>query len=132
MTVHETRLRVRYAETDAMGVVYHSNYVVWMEVGRVELFRSMGVRYRDMERDGVLLAVAEVNCRFLSPARYDDEIIVKASVAEVNKRMIHFEYELRVAEDDRKVATGRTKHIFVDRQMNRSALPKSYCQLFGV
>jgi acyl-CoA thioester hydrolase len=130
MTSHEARVRVRYAETDRMGVVYHSHYIVWMEVGRVELFRSMGVRYRDMEADGILLAVAEVNCRFLSPARYDDEIIVKASVADVSSRMIRFEYEMRGAEDDRKVATGHTKHLFCNRELKRTQLPEKYRKLF--
>jgi acyl-CoA thioester hydrolase len=85
----ETRLRVRYAETDQMGVVYHANYLIWMEVGRVEYWRAAGLRYRDMEReDGVLLVVAEVNCRYLSAAVYDEEVIVRTSVAEVSPRMI--------------------------------------------
>ena len=77
MQTAETRIRVRYAETDQMGVVYHANYIIWMEVGRVEFFRANGLRYRDMERDdGVLLAVAEVQCRFRAPALYDEEVSV--------------------------------------------------------
>src|SRR5216117_790323 len=80
---HQTRLRVRYAETDQMGVVYYANYLIWMEVGRVEYWRAAGLRYRDMEReDGVLLVVAEVNCRYLCAAVYDEEVIVRTSVAE--------------------------------------------------
>lgn len=129
---YETRLRVRYAETDQMGVVYHSHHIVWFEVGRVELCRSLGVRYRDMERDGVLLAVAEVNCRYLSPVRYDDEIIVKATVEEVSSRMIRFGYEIRVAEDDRVAARGYTKHLFCDRNLRRIQLPEHYQQAFGL
>ena len=79
----ETRLRVRYAETDQMGVVYHANYLIWMEVGRVEYWRAAGLRYRDMEReDGILLIVAEVHCRYLAPAVYDEEVIIRTSVAE--------------------------------------------------
>ena len=71
----DTRLRVRYAETDQMGVVYYANYLIWMEVGRVEYCRAAGIRYRDMEDDdGILLVVAEANCRYLAPARYDDEV----------------------------------------------------------
>jgi acyl-CoA thioester hydrolase len=132
MHSHETTLRVRYAETDRMGVVYHANYVIWMEVGRVELCRSLGLRYRDMEEDGVLLAVAEVSCRFLSPARYDDEVIVKARVAEVSSRMIRFEYEMRVAGEDRILATGFTKHVFCNRELKRTRLPDKYCRLFGL
>ena len=77
MNGSEVRFRVRYAETDQMGIVYHANYLVWMEMGRVELCRTIGVRYRDMEeQDGILLTVAEVQCRFLSPARYDDEVVL--------------------------------------------------------
>src|SRR5208283_148703 len=101
----ETRLRVRYAETDQMGVVYYANYLVWMEVGRVELCKALGFSYRDMEReDGVLLAVAEACCRYRSPARFDDEVIVKAWIEEANPRMVTFAYEMRLAEGDRTLA----------------------------
>jgi len=94
----ETRLRVRYAETDQMGVVYYANYLVWMEVGRVELCKALGFNYGEMERDdGVLLAVAEACCRYLSPARFDDEVIVKTWVEEANSRMATFAYEMRLA-----------------------------------
>jgi YbgC/YbaW family acyl-CoA thioester hydrolase len=85
----ETRLRVRYAETDQMGVVYYANYLVWMEVGRVDLCKACGFSYRDMENDdGVLLAVAEAQCRYRAPAHFDDEVIVKTWIAEANKRMV--------------------------------------------
>src|SRR5579863_8316787 len=105
----DTRVRVRYAETDQMGVVYHANYLVWMEVGRVEYWRAAGLRYRDMEKeDGILLVVAEVNCRYQSPAVYDEEVIIRTSIAEANARMIRFEYELLAAEDGRRLATGYT------------------------
>jgi acyl-CoA thioester hydrolase len=132
MVTHEARLRVRYAETDGMGVVYYSNYLIWMEVGRVELCRAIGVRYRDMEKDGVLLAVAEASCRYLSPARYDDEVIVKTSVGEASARMIRFEYEMRAADDGRKLASGYTKHIFCGRDLKRTKLPEKYHAPFGV
>ena len=86
--VNEIRFRVRYAETDQMGVVYHANYFVWMEMGRVELCRSIGIRYRDLEeQEGVLLTVAEVNCRYLSPARYDDEVNVQTKVKRSSPRL---------------------------------------------
>jgi len=132
-TAIETRLRVRYAETDQMGVVYYANYLVWMEVGRVELCRALGFNYSDMEReDGVLLAVAEACCRYLSPARYDDEVIVKTWIEEANTRMATFGYEMRLAEGDRVVATGQTRHIFVDREMRRARLPQKYHAMFGL
>jgi acyl-CoA thioester hydrolase len=129
----ETRFRVRYAETDQMGVVYYANYLVWMEVGRVELCKALGFSYRDMERDdGVLLAVAEACCRYRSPARFDDEVIVKAWIEEANPRAVTFAYEMRLAETDRTLATGHTRHIFVNREMRRSRLPEKYHAMFGL
>src|SRR5437868_11060829 len=91
----ETHLRVRYAETDQMGVVYYANYLIWMEVGRVEYCRAAGLSYRDMERDDdILLAVAEAKCRYISPARYDDEVVVRTSISQAHPRMLTFRYEM--------------------------------------
>ncbi len=130
---HEARLRVRYAETDQMGVVYYANYIVWMEVGRVELCKKAGFSYRDMEQnDGVLLAVIECHCRYLSPARFDDEVIVKTWIEEANPRTVRFGYQMRRAEDDRVLATGETRHIFCTRDLKRTKLPEKYHQLFGI
>jgi acyl-CoA thioester hydrolase len=129
----ETRLRVRYAETDQMGVVYYANYFVWMEVGRVELCRACGFHYRDMEReDGVLLAVAESNCRYHSPARYDDEVIVRTWIEHANRRMVTFAYEMRLAAGETKLATGHTKHLFLSRDFKPTRLPEKYLALFGI
>jgi acyl-CoA thioester hydrolase len=129
----ESRLRVRYAETDRMGVVYYANYLVWMEVGRVELCKSMGFNYRDMEdQDGVLLAVAESYCRYRAPARFDDEVIVKTWVDEANARIAVFAYEIRLAESGRVLATGHTRHVFVNQRMERTRLPQKYHAMFGL
>src|SRR5580658_1288032 len=129
----ETRLRVRYAETDQMGVVYHANYLVWMEVGRVEYWRAAGMRYRDMERDdGILLAVAELSCRYLAPAYYDEEVIVRTKVGEVNPRLIRFEYELVGADDGRAIASGFTKHIFCGPDRKPRRLPEKYHAALGI
>jgi acyl-CoA thioester hydrolase len=131
--VTETRLRVRYAETDQMGVVYYSNYLVWMEVGRVELCKACGFNYRDMERDdGVLLAVAEANCRYSWPARFDDDVIVKTWIEAAGTRMVKFAYEMRLAADDRKLASGYTRHIFVTRELRPARLPVKYHAMFGL
>ncbi len=133
MKTHETRIRARYAETDQMGVVYYANYLVWMEVGRVELCKACGFNYREMENDdGVLLAVTEARCRYHSSARFDDEIVIRAWIAEANTRMVTFAYEMHAAEDGRKLATGETRHLFVDRQMRRCRLPEKYHHLFGL
>ncbi|HUP04718.1 MAG TPA: thioesterase family protein [Bryobacteraceae bacterium] len=129
----ETRLRVRYAETDRMGVVYYANYLVWMEVGRVELCKAMGFSYRDMEKeDGVALAVAESYCRYRAPAHFDDEVIVKTWVDDANARIAVFAYEMRLAETGQVLATGHTRHVFVNSQMQRTRMPAKYHALFGV
>jgi acyl-CoA thioester hydrolase len=133
MRTVETRLRVRYAETDQMGVVYHANYLVWMEVGRVEYWRAAGLRYRDMEReDGVLLVVAEANCRYRSPAVYDEEVLVRTRMAESNPRLVRFDYELVSAEDGRTLATGYTKHVFCDRNKRPIKCPVTYHAALGI
>ena len=133
MQSHQTRVRVRYAETDQMGVVYYANYLVWMEVARVEFCQALGFRYKDMEiEDGVLIAVVEAQCCYLHPARFDDEIIVETRIADANSRIISFGYEMRLAEGDRKLATGSTRHIFCNRQMKPVRLPVKYRKSFGV
>jgi len=130
--VTETRLRVRYAETDQMGVVYYANYIVWMEVGRVELCKACGFNYRDMEQeDGVYLAVAEASCRYRSPARFDDEVIVKTWIEDANTRVVIFQYEMRL-EDGRVLATGSTRHVYVSKEMQRVRLPQKYFKMFGI
>jgi len=131
--VTETRLRVRYAETDQMGVVYYSNYLVWMEVGRVELCKAFGFNYRDMEaEDGIYLAVAEANCRYRSPARFDDEIVIKSWIERAASRMVTFAYEMRMADSGRQLATGYTRHVFVSREMRPAQLPAKYHAMFGL
>lgn len=133
MSAVETRVRVRYAETDQMAVAYHANYIIWMEVGRVEYCRSAGVIYRDLEAvDGVLLAVAEVGCRFASPARYDDELIIRTTISDANPRVVRFEYEILHADSGRVLATGFTRHVFLNRDMRPTKLPEKYRPLFGI
>lgn len=133
MTTVETRIRVRYAETDQMGIAYHANYLVWMEVGRVEYLRAAGVRYRDMEReDGILLVVAEANVRYRSPALYDEEVIIRTSIAEANARMLRIEYELISGDGERTLATGETKHVFCGRDRRPMKVPVKYHDVFGI
>ena len=129
----ETRVRVRYAETDQMGVVYYANYLVWMEVGRVELCRATGIHYRDMEiNDGVLLVVAEANCRYRSPARYDEEIRIRTWISQATPRLVRFEYEFLDAAAGQSLATGFSKHIFCGRDVRPAKLPQKYWPLFGI
>ncbi len=129
----ESRLRVRYAETDNMGVVYYANYYIWMEVGRVDFCKARGFNYRDMEiEDGIFLAVAESTCRYRYPARFDDEVIVKTRIEEANARTVTFAYEICLVEGNRVLATGSTRHVFVSRAMQRTRLPEKYHGLFGL
>jgi acyl-CoA thioester hydrolase len=128
----ETRLRVRYAETDQMGVVYYANYLIWMEVGRVEFCRSSGIRYREVEAEGFLLAVAESNCRYVSPARYDDEVVVSTTLGDPSPRMPRFDYVIVDAATGRKLAEGYTKHIWCGPDFRPKRLPEKYWQAFGV
>ncbi len=129
--VNETRLRVRYAETDQMGVVYHSNHFIWFEVGRVELLRQLGFSYRDMEsQDGRFIAVAEAKCRCRAPAHYDEEILVRTELLNVRDSVVHFGYELRRAEDGTLLAEGETTHIVTDAAMKIAVLPEKYLKVF--
>ena len=129
--VNETRLRVRYAETDQMGVVYHSNHLIWFEVGRVELLRQLGFSYRDMEReDDCFIAVAEVKCRYRAPVYYDDEVMVRTRLRNVRESVVHFGYELVRADSGALLAEGETTHIVTDSNMKVAALPEKYLKVF--
>lgn len=130
MPRHETRFRVRYAETDQMGVVYYANYLVWMEIGRVELVRSRGFDYKDLEQEGFYLSVIEANCRYLHPARYDQEIIVRTEVVKSSSRIVEFGYEIRSAEPDRLLAEGSTRHIWLNREWRPARLPERYSRVW--
>src|SRR5690349_3939193 len=133
MNSHHTRLRVRYAETDQMGVVYYANYLVWMEVARVDYCKSVGFSYREMElQDGVFLAVAESHCRYIYPACFDQEVTIETTLAEAHPRMVTFNYEMRLVEDGRKLATASTSHVFVGRDMKPVRLPEKYRANFGI
>jgi acyl-CoA thioester hydrolase len=124
-----TKLRVRYAETDQMGVVYYANYFVWCEIGRVEFFRSLGHDYKSMEiEDDCHLPVVEATCRYRSPARYDDEVVVETRVTALRGPVIKFGYRLLrlEPEGERLLAEAATVHVTVDRQMQKRNLPERY------
>jgi acyl-CoA thioester hydrolase len=132
----EARVRVRYAETDQMGVVYHANYLVWFEVGRVEFIRQLGMDYKNMEQeDGALIAVAEVTARYKAPARYDDELIVRTTLAGVRGSIVRFRYVIvRAASapaDEMVLCEGETVHFVVGRDMKRREMPAKYAERFA-
>ena len=129
----ETRLRVRYAETDQMGVVYYSNYLVWMELGRVDFCLARGIRYRDMEiDDGILLVVSEANCQYRRPARYDDEVVIQTTMGAASPRGIRFDYEMTESAGGGRLARGYTKHVFCGKDVRPQRLPEKYWGKFGM
>lgn len=121
MQSHDTFVRVRYAETDAMGFVYHTNYLVWFEVGRAEYMRAAGIPYSDLERQGIYLPVLECACRFVHPAHYDAALTVRTVVTELTRVKLTFRYE--ILEDGRLLATGHTTHVFTDREGKPTRIP---------
>jgi len=127
---HDVEFRVRYAETDQMGVVYHTNYLVWCEVGRTDFIRARGMSYAEMERSGVGLAVSELSARFHSAARYDDMVRVRTTLAEVRSRGITFDYVITRVETGQRLVTARTSLVSIDGTGKPTPLPVSIRKLF--
>ena len=124
---HETTIRVRYAETDRMGVVYHANYLVWFEIGRTEFCRARGFAYKDMEEnDQAFLVVAESYCRYKAPAQYDDEMVIRTHITELRRRSVRFGYEIIRAADGLIIAEGETGHVVTDPTGRVISMPESY------
>jgi acyl-CoA thioester hydrolase len=131
---HTATIRVRYAETDQMGVVYYANYFVWFEIGRVELMRALGFEYRELEeQDQCYLPVVEAKCRYRAPARYDDVLTLETRVLNQRTSMIRFGYRLlreKPSESEEQepalLAEGETVHVVVDRAMQKTALPERF------
>ncbi|HUL15891.1 MAG TPA: thioesterase family protein [Terriglobales bacterium] len=128
---HDVTLRVRYAETDQMGVVYHSNFFIWFEVGRVELIRALGMEYKRMEtEDDCHIVVADAHCRYHHPARYDEVLRVRTRIAESKNRVIRFSYEVFRDGDMQLLATGETVHVICGRNGKPKLLPGKYREVF--
>lgn len=124
---YETQIRVRYAETDKMGIVHHSNYLVWFELGRSEFCRARGFSYKEMEeRDNALMVVAEAFCRYKSPAYYEDVLTLRTKIAEIRSRSLRFIYEIYRAADQTLLAAGETLHVVTDEKHKVRTLPQSY------
>ena len=131
-----TEVRVRYAETDQMGIVYYANYLVWFELGRVELLRSLGLSYSSLETDhGCILPVIEATCRYKSPARYDDEILIETRPAMLRGSVLKFAYRIlhkapegqeQTSKDQTLLAEGETVHVVCDDKLQRKPLPGKY------
>ena len=122
----ETQIRVRYVETDKMGIVHHSNYLIWFELGRSEFCRSRGFSYLDMESDNALLVVAESYCRYRSPAFYEDLLTVRTNISYIRSRSIQFVYEIVRPADGKLIAEGETLHLVTDENKKIRSLPQLY------
>jgi acyl-CoA thioester hydrolase len=127
---HVTELRVRYAETDQMGVVYHANYLIWCEIGRTEYIRAVGTPYAQIEREGVRLAVVDVTMRCHAPARYDEVIRVETSLSEVRSRTLTFGYVITRAETGARLVSATTVLASIDSQGRVTSLPPAVRQRF--
>ena len=129
---HETLLRVRYSETDKMGVVHHANYLIWFEIGRTEFCRAHGFSYHDMEEnDNAFLVVAESYCRYKAPARYDDQLVVRTHITELRRRSLRFGYEIVRVADGQIIAEGETGHVVTDTNGRVRSFPEGYSQLLS-
>lgn len=130
---HETEIRVRYAETDKMGIVHHSNYLIWFEAGRSDLCRARGFSYKEMEEnDNALMVVAESYVRYKSPAYYEDVLTVRSRVAEIRSRSIRFIYEIYRNADSMLLAEGETLHLVTDQSKKVRQIPDAYRELLSV
>lgn len=123
----ETEIRVRYAETDKMGIVHHSNYYVWFELGRSDYCREKGFSYLEMEeKEGALMIVGESFCRYKSPAFYEDLLLIRTRIDKIQSRSISFEYEVYRPSDKTLLATGKTKHFVTDKNKRVRSIPELY------
>ena len=126
-----TEIRVRYAKTDQMGIVYYANYLVWFEIGRVELLRSLGLAYSQLEKDHqCILPVVEASCRYRSPARYDDQILIETRPSLLRSSVLKFAYRIlrkgHDGEEPKLLAEGETVHVVCDDQLNKKPLPAEH------
>ena len=129
---HDATVRVRYAETDQMGVVYHANYLIWFEVGRVELMRALGVEYKRMEiEDDCRIVVADVHCRYHHAAVYDEALRIRTRIAESRNRVVKFSYEVIREADGKVLANGETTHVICGSNGRPKLLPTKYHSVFS-
>ena len=129
--VVDIEVRVRYADTDKMGVAYYANYLVWFEVGRAELCRAKGFSYSDLEALGYILVVTDARCQYRGPARYDETLIVRTRLKEINKRMITFFYQILKTGSDELLAEGETRHLSLGPNGKPKSLPEKFIEILS-
>lgn len=129
MYIHKHNIRVRYPETDKMGIVYHANYITWFDVGRTEFFRSLGYDYRELEAKGIWIPVLEVGCEYKSPSFYDDEVTIETHIEELTKVKIKFAYEIK--RDEKLLVKGFSKHCFTTDELRPIGLNKHQPEVYN-
>lgn len=130
MLEKDAAIRVRYAETDQMGIVYHTNYIIWFEIGRTEWFRQISQDYKAIEKQNIILPVIEVNCKYKKPALYDDEIIVRTYLKEIKGVRLVFHYKILRMKEEELLAEGETMHAFVDQNKKPIKLKREFPKLW--
>lgn len=128
--IHTHQLRVRYGETDQMGVVYHTNYLNWFEVGRTELIRHAGLTYRQLEEKGMLLPLTDASLSYKKPAKYDDVVEIRTTVAEISPLRLTFAYEIYRLPEEELLVTGKTMHVFTNKDLKPIRLPRSEPEVY--
>ncbi len=126
---HQTFYRVIYGDTDRMGVAYHANYLRWFEIGRAELFRSLGLTYKEIEEKGYFMPLSEATCKYVSPARYDDKLTIEATLDTTAKASVKFSYAIFRNDGTELVARGSTRHAFVNSEGQVVRPPDFFKQL---
>ena len=129
MIISETEFIARYGETDQMGIIHHSNYPIWFEAGRTDFFKRLGVRYSKIEEEGVLLPLIELKCSFKSPARYEDEILVRTKLVEMSCVRLNFSYEIFMKDEMSLLASGETSHAWTDKSLKPLNIEKRMPEL---
>jgi acyl-CoA thioester hydrolase, YbgC/YbaW family len=128
--ISETKIKVRYAETDQMGIVHHSNYLIWFEAGRTDFIKGSKISYTEMEQEGILIPLAESNCKYIVGAKYEDELIIKTWVKELTLVKVEFNYSVIREKDEKEIAKGSTLHVFVSKEFKIINLKKSNLEIF--
>ncbi len=132
MKYFDHEYRVRYADTDKMGITYYANYLVWFEAARTEYFRALGLPYTECEKEGHFLPVIESRVKYLAPSTYDDFVVVRTSVAKMGHSSLHFEYQVFLKSSQKLLTTGMTAHVFVDQKMKPERIPEKVKNLVEV
>jgi len=132
MYINEAKIKVRYAETDKMGIVYHSNYLIYFEIGRTEFINECGISYIEMEQMGIMIPLLESNCKYVQGAKYADELTVKTWIEELSAAKVRFSYSIIRESDGKEITRGNTLHVFVDNGFKIINLKKKFPEIMSM